>query len=378
MKPAVARRRRAALVVTATAALIAGAVVGSASSSGDEEPESAAAPPPTCPDEIAASPSRLAGAMLVVRMEATATDGLRHALRAGTIAGVILFPPSGADPGAIADEVAKLARVATHAGQPPPIVAIDQEGGEVKRFLSLPPDSSPQQMAADGVGATRSQGRKTGRALAKLGINVDLAPVADVPAVDGAFIASRAFGSHPRRVAKLVEAFGDGLQKGGAAATAKHFPGLGRAVANTDLGPSTIDATRHELVAGFAPFRAAVEAGFGLVMVGNATYPAFDDEQPASLSRRIVSGILRKQLAYDGVVITDDLGAGAITGGGYDEGEAAVAGAKAGDDLLLFALSQGEDAHKALTQAIRAHPALEARAEDACARIDALRQGFGA
>jgi beta-N-acetylhexosaminidase len=378
MKPAAARRRRAGLVATAAVALIAGAVVGSASSSGDEEPSATAAAPPTCPDEIAASPSRLAGAMLVVRMEATATDGLRHALRAGHIAGVILFPPTGSDPGAIAEQVAKLGRVASHGGQPAPIVATDQEGGEVKRFPSLPPDESAPQMGADGPGATRSQGRKTGKALANLGINVDLAPVADVPVVDGAFIASRAFGTHPRRVAKLVAAFGNGLQKAGVAATAKHFPGLGRATANTDLGPSTIDATRHELVAGFAPFRAAVEAGFGLIMVSNATYPAFDDEQPASLSRRIVSGILREQLAYNGVVITDDLGAGAITGGGYDEGEAAVAAAKAGDDLLLFALSQGEDAHKALTQAIRAHPALRARAEDACARIDALRQGFGA
>jgi beta-N-acetylhexosaminidase len=316
--------------------------------------------------------------MLVVRMEATATDGLRHALRAGDIGGVILFPPSGAEPGAIGDQVAKLDRVAAHTGQPAPIVAIDQEGGEVKRFPSLPPDESAPQMGAAGPAATRSQGRKTGRALARLGINVDLAPVADVPTVDGAFIASRSFGSHPRRVAKLIASFGSGLQKAGVAATAKHFPGLGRATANTDLGPSTIDATRHELVAGFPPFRAAAEDGFGLVMVSNATYPAFDDEQPASLSRRIVSGILRKQLAYQGVAITDDLGAGAITGGGYDEGQAAVAAARAGDDLLLFALSQGEDAHKALTHAIRAHPALRARAEDACARINALRQGFGA
>jgi beta-N-acetylhexosaminidase len=247
----------------------------------------------------------------------------------------------------------------------------------VKRFADLPPDLSPAEMAAEGAAATRKQGRKTGRALAKLGINVDLAPVADVPVVDGAFIESRAFGHHPGRVAKLVAAFGEGLANGGVAATAKHFPGLGRATENTDLAPSTVDATRHQIFAGLPPFRAAAEAGFGLIMVSNATYPAQDSEQPAALSRRIVSGMLRDQLAFNGVVITDDLGAGAITGARYDEGEAAVAAAKAGDDLLLFALSHGEAAHKALTHAIRRHDALRARAVDACARIEALRDGLG-
>jgi beta-N-acetylhexosaminidase len=233
-------------------------------------------------------------------------------------------------------------------------------------------------MASAGSKETRVQGRKTGNALAKLGINVDLAPVADVPSVPGAFIESRAFGHHPGRVSKLVTAFGTGLAEGGTAATAKHFPGLGRATQNTDLGPSTVEATRHEIALGLPPFRAASEAGFGLIMVGNAIYPAEDDKNPASLSRRIVTGLLREQLAFNGVVITDDLGAGAITGGGYDEGEAAVAAAKAGDDLLLFALTEGDDAHRALTKAIRGHKALRAKAVASCARIETLREGFSA
>jgi beta-N-acetylhexosaminidase len=375
VKPAAARRRRAALVVTATAALAAGAVVGSGAA-GDDQKEASTAAAPTCPDEIAASPSRLAGEMLVVRMDATATDGLRHALRRGEIAGVILFPPSGVDRSALANQLAKLQRIAAHTDQAPPVVAIDQEGGEVKRFPDLPPELSPSQMASAGSNETHAQGRKTGKALAKLGINVDLAPVADVPVVPGAFIESRAFGHHPGRVSRLVAAFGTGLADGGTAATAKHFPGLGRATQNTDLAPSSVDATHHQIAAGLPPFRAAAEAGFGLIMVGNATYPAEDDKNPASLSRRIVSGLLREQLAFNGVVITDDLGAGAITGAGYNEGEAAVAAAKAGDDLLLFALSEGDAAHRALTKAIRGHKALRAKAVASCARIEALREGF--
>jgi beta-N-acetylhexosaminidase len=365
-------------VVTAAGALVAGAVVGSGASGDDQSQTPATASRPTCPEAIAASPSRLAGEMLVVRMEGAATDGLRHALRRGEISGVILFPSAGVDQDALADEIHKLDRVAAHTDQAPPVVAVDQEGGEVKRFADLPPELSPAQMADAGSKETHAQGRKTGKALAKLGVNVDLAPVADVPVVPGAFIESRAFGHHPGRVSTLVTAFGTGLADGGVAATAKHFPGLGRATENTDLAPSSIDATRHQVAAGLPPFRAASEAGFGLIMVGNATYPAEDEDNPASLSRRIVSGLLREQLAFNGVVITDDLGAGAITGAGYDEGEAAVAAAKAGNDLLLFALSDGDAAHKALTKAIRGHKSLRAKAVASCARIEQLRQGFTA
>jgi beta-N-acetylhexosaminidase len=229
-------------------------------------------------------------------------------------------------------------------------------------------------MGAEGAREARSQGRQTGRALAKLGINVDLAPVADVPAVDGAFIESRSFGNQPGRVSRLVAAFGQGLEDAGVAATAKHFPGLGRATVNTDFEPSTIDASRHAIARGFPPFRPS--GGFPLVMVANAIYPAYDDEQPATLSRRIVSGILRDQLGYEGVIITDALGAGAITGAGYDGGEAAIAGARAGDDLLLFTASDATEIHKELTRAIRRHDSLRERAESACARVNALRETF--
>ncbi len=376
MKPAAARRRRAALAVTAAGALIAGAVVGAGASNGDEEESTsaAAAAAPTCPEEIAAKPGRLAGEMLIVGMEGEATDGLRHALRSGDIAGVILFPPPELSQAALADEIEKLERVAAGSGQPPPVIAVDQEGGEVKRFPDLPPELSAPEMGAEGAREARSQGRQTGKALAKLGINVDLAPVADVPAVDGAFIASRSFGNQPGRVSRLVAAFGEGLADAGVAATAKHFPGLGRATVNTDFEPSEIDASRHAIARGFPPFRPA--GGFPLVMVSNAIYPAYDGEYPASLSRRIVSGVLRDQLGYEGVVITDALGAGAITGAGYDSGEAAIAAAKAGDDLLLFASSDVGAIHKDLTRAIRRHDRLRERAVGACARVNALREGF--
>ena len=221
-------------------------------------------------------------------------------------------------------------------------MAIDQEGGEVKRLPSLPPDRSPAEIGRAGEPAAAAEGPATGRALRALGIDVDLAPVLDVPSVDGAFIASRAFSVDPGRAAACAVAFGTALQAEGVAATAKHFPGLGMAVANTDLDPSPVDASRAELEAGLAPFEAAIDAGFELVMVSNATYPAFDPDRPASLSRRIVDGVLRERLGFEGAVITDDLGAGGIAGAGIDEATAAVESARAGADLLLFALTEGD------------------------------------
>jgi beta-N-acetylhexosaminidase len=329
---------------------------------------------PACPEEIASSPRRLAGQMLMVRMEATATEALRDRVADGELGGVIVFPPEGTDPAALGREVEVLRAAAERGGAPAPLVATDQEGGDVERLPSLPPNASAPEMAVDGEAAVATQGENTGRALRELGIDVDLAPVLDVPGVDGAFIASRAFSDDPAEVAELGVAFGTGLQAAGVAAAAKHFPGLGLAVENTDLAPSAVDASRAELEPGLEPFSAAIEAGFELVMVGNATYPALDPDEPASQSGRVVDGLLRERLGFDGVVITDDLGAGGITGAGLDEGAAAVGAADAGADVLLIALTDGAAAHDALIAAIRSGDLDRERLLASCARTTALKE----
>jgi len=112
-------------------------------------------------------------------------------------------------------------------------------------------------------------------------------------------------------------------------------------------------------------------------MVSNATYPAYDADRPASQSHRVIAGLLRRKLGYEGTVITDDLGAGALRLAGIDEGEAAVGAADAGADLLLLALSNGEAARKALTRAIRDGTADRATLEAACVRSLALRERLG-
>jgi beta-N-acetylhexosaminidase len=375
-RAAIARRRLVPLAAVAALAAVAGAIVGAGGDDG-EEPGPGSGPSAEtrfeCPAEVAADPRRLVGQMLIVRMEATATDGMRRALRRGEIGGVVLFPPAGTGQGELRREIQALRDAAAGAGAPAPLVMVDQEGGEVKRLPALPPDRPPARIAAAGETFAFDEGRATGVALTALGIDVDLAPVLDVPATPDAFIASRAFGDDPAVVARTGAAFGDGLAAAGVAATAKHFPGLGLATVNTDLAPSSIDATRRQLEPGVEPFRAAVSAGFGLVMVANATYPAYDGERMASLSPRVIDGLLRRRLGFDGVVITDDLGAGALVDGGIDEGEAAVGAARAGADLLLFALSSGADARAALVRGLR-DGRLERRALIAsCARTTALR-----
>jgi beta-N-acetylhexosaminidase len=374
-RAAAARRRRlVALAATAAAAAVGGAIVGAGGEDEDEEPAPTATPPPACPTQIAANPRRLAGQMLIVRMEATATEGLRRRVRRGAIGGVVLFPPEGTRASELRRELASLRQAAGSAGLPQPLVMIDQEGGEVKRLPALPPDRPPARLGARGEAAAFEEGRATGAELAAIGIDVDLAPVLDVPTSVDAFIASRAFGSDPAEVARVGVAFGEGLQAARVAATAKHFPGLGDATVNTDLAPSTIEATPAELRSALEPFRAAIAGGLDLVMVANAAYPAYDPERIASQSPRVIEGLLRRRLGFDGAVITDDLGAEALVQAGIGEAEAAVGAARAGADLLLFAQSSGGAAREALVRALRRGELEREALIGACARSNALRE----
>jgi beta-N-acetylhexosaminidase len=275
----------------------------------------------------------------------------------------------------IREAISRLQRAAREGGNAPLLVATDQEGGDVKRFPQAPPDLGPAELADAGEAAALAEGRATGRYLRRLGINVDLAPVLDL-GLPGSFVASRTFGPDPASVATLGIAFANGLEEARVAATAKHFPGLGRATVNTDLGPSAVDASRRELAIDLEPFRAAVDAGVPLVMTSNATYPIYGGDTPASLATRITTGLLRNRLGFDGVVITDDLLAGAISGAGYTPGEAAVAAARAGADVLLFARLPAPEALPALVAALR-NGSLDTEAlRDSCARNLALRESL--
>jgi beta-N-acetylhexosaminidase len=318
--------------------------------------------------------SRLVGQKLMVRMSGTSpSPGLLRRVRAGKVGGVILFPDNVGSAGQLKALCSSLQQAARAGGSAGLLIAVDQEGGPVKRLQAGPPKQSPAQIAS--AGAAEGEGQATGAYLANLGLNVNLAPVLDV-AAPGSFIASRAFSNTPARVAELGGAFATGLQSAGVAATAKHFPGLGHATANTDNGQSTVNASKGALDADLKPFEQAIAGGVGLVMMSNATYPAYASG-PAVLSRPIVQGVLRDRLRFGGVIITDDLEAGAIQAV-QPASSAAVAAAGAGVDILLLARTEGssEAAYHALVAAANAGQLDRGALEESYARITQLQQDY--
>jgi beta-N-acetylhexosaminidase len=321
--------------------------------------------------------SALLAQKLMVRMDGTATGALIRQARQGEIGGVIVFPPPGQPPGELRGEIARLQDAARKGDRPPLLVAIDQEGGEVKRLPDGPPDRSPAELAAPGdERAARGAGVQTGRYLDRLGIDVDLAPVLDVPSSASSFIFARSFGVDPRVVAANGSAFAEGLEAGGVIPAVKHFPGLGRAPANTDLEASEIDARRGALDEDLAPFREAVAREVPMVMVGLATYTALDAELPAALSPAIVEDLLRGELGFEGVAISDDLGAAAVQAA-TSEREVPVAAAEAGVDILLFAKTgDAEPARQALRDALRRGELSRPDVERSYLRILALKESM--
>jgi beta-N-acetylhexosaminidase len=205
---------------------------------------------------------------------------------------------------------------------------------------------------------------------------VTLAPVADVPSVDGAALAGRAFSRDPAAASKaVVDAIG-GWHAAGVATTVKHFPGLGGATVNTDDGSSTIRRTREELQADLAPFRAAIAAGTEFVMASHATYPALDGLHIASQSPAIVDGLLRHDLGYDGVVMTDSLEAAAVQATGDIE-QAAIASISAGVDMILTTgRGSYSSVYRALLERAKSDPEFRSKVRASAARVLAAQSSL--
>lgn len=370
-------RRRRAVAGAAALVLLAAAATGLESALGG--PNTGPGPGTIEQHYLNAVPERsLIAQRLMVSMDGTATPELVRQAKRGEIGGVIVFPGVGQPAEDVGKQVARLARAARRGGQPPLLVATDQEGGEIKRFPEGPPGASPAELGASGKpAAARKAGRETGRYLDGLGINVDLAPVLDVPTSDLSFMSSRAFARDANTVGKVGVAFARGLERGGVVPTAKHFPGLGRAIANTDLERSEIDASESDLDQDLIPFRDAIAAGLPMIMVGSAVYTALDPDAPAALSKNVVDGLLRDRLGFKGVVISDDLQAGAVQQAA-DESEAAIDAAGAGVDVLLFANTNDAAAPaKALRKAAKGGELDRDELEQSFKRVIELKDSLG-
>jgi beta-N-acetylhexosaminidase len=222
------------------------------------------------------------------------------------------------------------------------LIAVDQEGGTVKRIPWAPPTLSAAQMGATGLASVaRTQGAAAGAALHDLGIDVDFAPVADVPASTSSFMyrAGRTFSFSATRTTSLANAFASGLESKSVLPTMKHFPGIGFATRNTDAYVVTINASRAALAPGLLPYRTAIANHIPLIMLSNATYPAYDSISAAGWSHRISVTLLRGTLGFTGVTITDSLD-GTAAARGLSTRSLAGRAARAGTDMILLTGSE--------------------------------------
>ncbi|TMR10201.1 glycoside hydrolase family 3 protein [Nonomuraea turkmeniaca] len=319
-----------------------------------------------------------AGTLLVAFDGTTAPDWVLSELELG-LGGVTLFGFNVAAP----DQVAGLTGALRAAGDP--VISLDEEGGDVTRLayhVGSPYPGNAALGAVDDVELTRRVYRAIGLELVAAGVNLDMAPAADVnTAEDNPVIGTRAFGDDAQLVARHTVTAVQGLQSAGVAACVKHFPGHGATTVDSHLAIPVVDVTldvlrSRELV----PFLAAIEAGARSVMTAHVAVPALTGDLPATLSPAAITGLLRGELGYDGVVVSDALDMQAISDGvGLANG--AVLSIAAGADLLCLGPKPGYDEIRQIIAEIVAAvgdgrlPA--ERLEEAAARADRLRAWFG-
>jgi beta-N-acetylhexosaminidase len=280
--------------------------------------------------------------VIVVPAEETDVAAVRDQVAAGA-GGVILFGSKAPDD--LGAQLAKL--VAAAPAGIPPLVMSDEEGGAVQRM----PNLVGRVPSARTMGSTMSPrhvrrlATRLGRRLLAAGVTMDLAPVLDLddgPGPDADHpIGTRSFSIRPRVATSHGLAFAQGLRRAGVVPVVKHFPGLGGTSPSTDVGAAETKPWSYLRTHGLRPFRAAVRAGVPAVMVANASVPGLTDH-PAGLSAKVIRGVLRHRLGFDGLVVTDSLSAGAISAAGFGVPRATVAALRAGADLVLWTTAAGD------------------------------------
>jgi len=260
------------------------------------------------------------------------------------LGGVILFSRNIEDPVQVAALCRNLQKMSLRHNEIPLFLAVDQEGGRVAR-LRAPFREFPGQSAIgdaeDPVKEALEFARVTAAEMRMVGLNMDLTPVLDVPrGSPEKHLQGRTFSEDPEQVALLGRTVIMELQENGIMAVGKHFPGLGGADRDPHKKFPRISLSTEEMEAvDIPPFRMAVDAGVTGIMSSHALYPSLDPEKPATLSARILSGLLREDLGFQGLIITDDLEMGAISkGSGVVDG--AVEAFQAGADILLICADQ--------------------------------------
>ena len=364
------RRRRTALGALGTIAaiaLIAGVSVGSGPDTPAEPGARAAPAPPERAVDRLSLKQQVGQTMLLAFDGPEAPDYVLKALRRRRVAGVVLFGPNVVS----RSQLRELTRDLQRAARGRAIVATDQEGGSIRQVpFGAPEEAQPSQTSRREAASAAREGALD---LRSVGVNVNLAPIADVGTEAGSAVGGRAYPGEAGEVAASVGASVRSHLRAGVLPTPKHFPGFGSAQANTDDEPVTIDKPRTQIVErDLEPFRAAVRAGTPLVMASHALYPALDGKRIASQSKPILEGLLRRRLGFRGVVVTDSVEADAVLSRSSVE-VASVRSVAAGADLaLMTGAGSYADVYERLLSRARRSSVFRRRVEESAERVLAL------
>lgn len=305
-----------------------------------------------------------------------AGDTTKEAYNKRPVGGIIYMSENLTDKEQTATMLTNMQAIAQERTGLPVFLCVDEEGGSVARIAGNSAFGVTDVGDMSAIGATGdvqnayNAGNTIGTYLSELGFNVDFAPVADVLTnPDNTAIGERSFGSDSQVVADMVTAELQGMAETGVYGTVKHFPGHGGTSGDSHDGAVTLNKTLEELTAEeLVPFQSAIDAGVPFVMVGHISVPSVTgDNTPASLSPVMITDVLRTQMGYDGIVITDGMNMGAITDH-YNSDKAAVLAVSAGADMILMPADY-EKAYNGVLEAVNNGTITEERIDESVNRI---------
>lgn len=298
-----------------------------------------------------------------------AGDGTRDALNKWAVGGLIYFRQNIKSAEQLKEMIANSSLYSRY----PLFIAVDEEGGLVSRLAQAGLVENAGGAQAIGATADPAQayqaGQEIGAYLSEYGFNLDFAPVADINSVEGSIMEDRSYGSDSAIVSSMVASMVQGLEENGVSSCLKHFPGIGSSVDDTHIGLAGTERTAEQFrTEDFLAFQAGIDAGADFVMVSHMAAPAFTgDNTPCTLSREVVTDILREELGFDGVIITDAMNMGAITEY-YEADDAAIQALRAGCDMILMP-EDFEKAYEGVLEAVRNGTISEERINDSLRRI---------
>ena len=309
-----------------------------------------------------------------------AGDMTREAIDKYPVGGLIYFTQNLQDPEQVRSMTGNVQKFARERTGLPMLLSVDEEGGTITRFggnLSFDYDSSAD-MAGIGASGDPQQayalGEKIGKFLGSLGFNMDNAPDADVLTnLENTVVKDRSFGSDCDTVSEMALAELEGLEDQGVKGLLKHFPGHGATTADTHEGYAYTDATLEKMKSNeLVPFADGIEAGVDIIMVGHISCPQVTgNEEPASLSEKMITGVLREEMGFDGVVITDAMNMGAIAEN-YSPAEASVKAVLAGADMILMP-EDFQQAYTGVLNAVKSGKITQERIDASVTRIIGLK-----